>query len=267
MPRILSLMKQAWLRFKCLDRGHDLDDHVSNAFNHVSPTREASIAKSYINGEVGLHLHIIGRVGDLNHGEYCIVTEHRRIEECRRRNDFRVRRWNVNAETAGSCRNDRDQLVLVGVIKDSDDVQKRKVWSSGVERLRPLDECSGLSFHSSDSPDALALPTLSRCEDRELRVRISPVASSKAPSDVIEGRSKVVNAVADQQAPSFCGDFWGALEPNDTQVVCWLIDNKSISFRLNKGVEFSLDRIEMMLRPTEFGTTVTKQHVAEAVNS
>ena len=74
-----------------------------------------------------------------------------------------------------------------------------------------------------------------------------------------------MNAVTDQQAPSFCGDYRGGIEPNNTQVVCWLINNESISFRLNKCVNFSLERIEMVLCPTKFGVTVHEPHFAEVV--
>ena len=61
--------------------------------------------------------------------------------ECRLRNDVRGVGDNVDSETPRGCRNDRDQHVLVGVVKDSDNVQKRVSWSSGVEWLHPLDKC------------------------------------------------------------------------------------------------------------------------------
>ena len=163
----------------------------------------------------------------------------------------------VNPETAESCRDDRDHLVLVGIREHSDDVKRRVAWGSGVERLRQLDECYGRRCHLSESADNLILPTFPICADRELRVRISPVASSKAPSDVIEGRSKVVNTVTDHQAPSLFGDFWGPIEPYDRQIGCWIIDNKWISFRLNKVLDINLQSITVILRPSEFGVTVS----------
>ena len=80
-PGISSFMKQAWLRFKFSNHGRDLVNHDLDVFNHASPRMEdRGIGKRYINGEVGLHGHLYGRVGNLNPGEYCVVTEHRRID-------------------------------------------------------------------------------------------------------------------------------------------------------------------------------------------
>ena len=265
MPSVSSIMKQFWPSFKRIDRVLDVDEHTVDAVNQVDRNRTQTLAESYKNGEIGFHLHIIGSVGNLKRGEYCISTEHRMANECRLRNDVRGVGDNVDSETHRSCRNDRDQHVLIGVVKDSDNVQNRVSWSSGVERLHPLDKCPSFTFKSPDSSGAFALPFPSRFEDWKLRVRIRSVAPSQLPGSVIEGRSKVVNAVTDHKAPSFCGDYRDGIEPNNTQVVCWLVNNESITFRLNKDVNFSLECIEMVLCPTKFGVTAHEPHFAEAV--
>ena len=266
-------MKSRRKQFRSFLELSDHDLHLTEnrlqASENEGPLWEQSLAERYVRGDVGFHLHIVGRIGNNERGEYCIATQNRIIDDVDSgiRSDARVfRSGPFQAEMHGDGGNDGEQLVFVGIVEDANRVQSRIRWVRGVERLAPLNECFGFRAHPADASNPVGPPTLSRYEGGKLSLRIVKIASRETPRDVVKGGPKIVDTVINKQTPSLGGDIWRVVKSNNEQLVFWIVDNNSISFHLKEGIHIGFEHVEMVLCPTKFGVAVVKSHIAEAVN-
>ena len=248
----------------------------SKAPGVVAPTGPFAVLDMYASGEIRVHLHavVVGWVDDRR--EVCAVYQVRNG----------VDPFNIHARggehRAGDEGRRNDVPVLVHVVEELKFGEHPRVLPS-VVRLQPLYECL---LGWSECPDIVATRSpwglagafarfrtnppeelVRVVADRELDgsvVGVGPVIEGQGHDEVIEGRSHVVDEIAEGEAQR----TWRLMNNGDSerfaQGVRLGLGNGLHRIGLEVGCEFRFERCQVLFRSTEFEINASEVSHAES---
>lgn len=207
-------------------------DDVSNVVNELAEdvqdvliergTQFASFLQRYVDCELPLHLHFVVALGG-KAGQHCAIVKH-----VGKSHDVGVSTAaisQVDVSKVGDASSDGKPTVFVDVFECIQDVQRMefvvKALLPSVVRLQRIDECRHLIGESGESLQLVHLmpvPLQSVADGehssdvRGVR-RFLGVSANERIDNMVEGSTKVVDAVPDQQS-----DNWWRLGQSDDDV-------------------------------------------------
>ena len=266
-----SLSKNEFQREHVLaDRGDTVSTSIRNVeqrSNHRPiVSNGGSLIKDYVEGNLRIHLHWLGEQGQVTEkspgGNYCVVLECPPLSDALVNYSPRIQeRWKREIERLHKAAGKMQRAVLVD-IRQLIEMPKRTLCALPCrERLERFDKSCGLTAHPGQHFEAVHLKFGGLIENRELGTGVIGGGLVRGVDDklihkMIEGRTNVVEDFANNDAPHRF--TWFFHNHPDCEIRCPAyaldIEGRLVRAFLKEEVDFSLERLDLLVGPLHFQT-------------